>query len=87
MLLVTWVKIEFIFEKKIDCTTVNCKLPYEHTQNDDHHCIQMTKELIDVKEGNSYVSFFRNNHLETTFDHICTYWIQHLRQFQRSIIK
>ena len=33
----------------------------------------MIKELIDVKEGNSYVPFFDNNDLETTFDYLCTY--------------
>ena len=32
----------------------------------------MIKELIDVKEGNSYFRLFHND-LETTFDNLCTY--------------
>ena len=33
----------------------------------------MIKELIDVKEGNSYVPFFHDNDLETMFDYLCIY--------------
>ena len=33
----------------------------------------MIKELIDVKEGNSYVPPFHNNDLETTLEYLCTY--------------
>ena len=37
----------------------------------------MIKELIDVKEGKSYVPFFHINDLETTFDYLCTYLVKH----------
>ena len=33
----------------------------------------MIKELIGVKEGNSYVPAFHSNDLETTIDYLCTY--------------
>ena len=33
----------------------------------------MIEELIDVKEGNSYVLLFHNKDLETTLEYLCTY--------------
>ena len=58
---------------KFDRNSLNCKLPIECIQNNDHQWIKMIKELIDVNEGNSYVPLFHNNDLETTFDYLCTY--------------
>ena len=37
---------------------VNLKSSNERTQNNGYYHIQIIKELIDVKEGNSYVPFF-----------------------------
>ena len=62
---------------KFDCNPLHCKLPIDCIQNNDRGRIQMIKELIDVKEGNSYVPFFHNNDLETTFDYLSTYSVKH----------
>ena len=58
---------------KFDRNPLYSQLPTDWIQNDDRGRIQMIKELIAVKEGNSYVPFFHNNDLETTFDYVCTY--------------
>ena len=34
---------------------------------------QMIKELLDVKEGNSQISFFHNEDLQDTLNYFCTY--------------
>ena len=62
---------------KFDRNTLHCKLPIDCIQNNDRERIQMIKELIDVKEGNSYVPFIHNNDLETTVDYLCTYEVKH----------
>ena len=58
---------------KFDRNPLYCKLPIDCILNNDHERIQMIKELIDVKEGKSYVPFFNINDLETGFDYLCTY--------------
>ena len=58
---------------KFDRNLLYCKQPIDCIQNNDRERIQMIKELIDVKEGNSYVPLFHTNDLETTFDYLCTY--------------
>ena len=58
---------------KFDRNPLYCKLPIDCIQNNDRERIQMIKELIDVKEGNSYIPLFHNNDLETTFNYLCTY--------------
>ena len=68
------VRINRIYiRNKFDRNPLHCKLPIDCIQNNDHERIQMIKELIDVKEGKSYVPFFHINDLETTFDYLCTY--------------
>ena len=66
-------KNRIYIRNKFDRNPLHCKLPIDCIQNDDHERIQMIKELIDVKEGKSYVPFFHINDLETTFDYLCTY--------------
>ena len=66
-------KNRIYIRNKFDCNPLHCKLPIDCIQNNDRGRIQMIKELIDVKEGNSYVPFFHSNDLETTFDYLCTY--------------
>ena len=62
-----------LYSEQIWRNPIYCKLPIDCIQNNDSGRIQKIKELIDVKEGNSYVPFFHNNYLETTFDYLCTY--------------
>ena len=60
-------KNRIYIRNKFDRNPIYCKLPIDCIQNNESGRIQMIKELIDVKEGNSYVD------LETTFDYLCTY--------------
>ena len=57
----------------LDRNPLYCKLPVECIQKNDHQRIQMIKELIDVKERNSYGPLFHNNDFKTTFDYLGTY--------------
>ena len=70
---VPWKKTRIYIRNKFDRNPIYYKLPIDCIQNNDSGRIQMIKELIDVKEGNSYVPFFHNNDLETTFYYLCTY--------------
>ena len=69
---VPWKKRD-LYSEQIDRNPIYCKLLIDCIQNNDSGRIQMIKELIDVKDGNSYVPFVHNNDLETTFDYLCTY--------------
>ena len=61
-----------LFSKKNDRNLLYCQLSIECIQNNDHQRIKIIKELIDVKEGNSYVPLIPNNDLKTSFDDLCT---------------
>ena len=57
---------------KFDLANINdmSRIPKESINSNDYD--QMIKELLDVKEGNSQISFFHNEDLQDTLNNFCT---------------
>ena len=60
---------------KFDLVNINdmSRIPKEPINSNDYARSQMIKDLLDVKEGNSNISFFHNEDLQDTLNYFFTY--------------
>ena len=62
-------------QSKFDLVNINdmSRIPKKPINSNDYARSQMIKELLDVKVGNSHISFFHNEDLQDTLNYFCTY--------------
>ena len=62
-------------QSKVDLVNINdmSRIPKQPINSNDYARIQMVKEILDVKIGNSYILIFHNEDLQDTLDYFYTY--------------